>query len=636
MSEIPPQGAYLAKTCPQAVQLNVLHPCEPLPRSAFMAMLGREGLDFEARVFDLLAAAVPDVVVIDPDLSRSASEASTLGAMERGAPLIIGGRLPVDEAAHRAGEPDLLVRSDALDATAAGNGYLPVDVKHHGTLRTKRSEDADGAVTSSLESLFLGPYDPDAELESQWRWPDLLQLAHYRRMLEACGYASRLGRWAGVVGREERVVWHDLDLPVWHPSDYIEDPPPELLSTMRAYDLEFALRLSVVDASLTHLSDPASPLLAEPIAVHECDECGWRAWCFERLEESTDLSLLPGMTVAKRRRCQLRGVTTMWELASLDSTTSRLVAAGVDLEHLMEKAHTSHPSTPVADLMSGRPKQTEELEAEGIATAADVARLDPLTASFGGAALGDLPQQIDNARARIGPSAAYRRRGVDRVVVPRADIEIDVDMENVSEGCYLWGTLLNERDATGTEASEFVPFASWNPDTAVGELEAFLAFWEWLTALRTEATRRGVSLLAYCYGQGAENGQMRRLAALCGLEEEVEDLLGSEQWVDLLPIVRNQLITGRGMGLKVVAPMAGFSWRGPEVGGQLAMVSYIEAASDPDETVRAAAQRWILDYNEDDVRATAALREWLDQRASLLPSVEEAVPTPASLDACPD
>ena len=633
VSEIPPQGAYLAKTCPQAVQLNVLHPCEPLPRSTFMAMLGQGGVDFEARVSELLAAAVPDAVVIDPDLSRSAMEASTLGAMERGAPLIVGGRLPVDEAAHRAGEPDLLVRSDAFDTTAAGNGYLPVDVKHHGTLRTKKNENADGAVTSNLEALFLGPSDPDAELEAQWRWPDLLQLAHYQRMLEACGYASRIGRWAGIVGREELVVWHDLDLPVWHPSEYIEDPPSEPFSTMQAYDLEFGHRLSVVDASLAHLSNPASPLLAEPIAVPECGECGWRAWCFERMEESADLSLLPGMTVAKRRKCQRRGVITTRELACLDPTTARLVAAGVDLEHLSEKARTSDPSTPVADLMSGRPKQAEALEAECIATAADVARLDPLTACFGGAGLGDLPQQIDNARARIGPSAAYRRRGIDHVVVPRADIEIDVDMENVSDGCYLWGTLLNERDASGSMASEFVPFASWNPDTAVGELEAFRAFWEWLTALRTEATRRGVSLLAYCYSQGAENGQLRRLAALCELEAEVEDLLGSDQWVDLLPIVRSQLITGRGMGLKVVAPMTGFSWRGPEVGGQRAMVSYIEATSDPDETVRASAQRWILDYNEDDVRATAALREWLDQRASLLPSIDEALPTPTSLDA---
>jgi len=592
-----------------------------------MAMLGQEGRDFETQVFEVLIAAVPDAVVVDSDLSRSEREALTLGALERGVPLVIGGRLPVDEAAHRAGEPDLLVRSDAFDITAASNGYLPVDVKHHGTLRTKRSEDADGAVTSNLGALFLGPSAADAELEAQWRWPDLLQLAHYQRMLEACGYASGLKRWAGIVGREERVTWHDLDLPVWQPSEYIKDPRPEPLSTMQAYDLEFALRLSVVDASLSHLSDPASPLLAEPIAVHECGECGWRPWCFERLEKSADLSLLPGMTVAKRRKYQRRGVTTMRELTWLDSTTARLVAAGIDLQHLAKEARTSDPSTPMADMMSGRPKQTETLEAEGVATAADVTRLDPLTSSFDDAGLGDLPQQIDNARARIGPSAAYRRRGIDHVVVPRADIEIDVDMENVNEGCYLWGTLLNERDASGLVASTYVPFVSWNPDTARGEIEAFLAFWEWFTELRSEAARRRASFRAYCYSQGAENGQLRRLAVRCGVEDEVEDFIQSEQWVDLLPVVRDQLITGLpSMGLKTVAPLTGFSWRGPEVGGQMAMVSYMEATSDPDQAVRASAQQWILDYNEDDVRATAALREWLDRGATLLPSIEDAAP----------
>jgi predicted RecB family nuclease len=39
---------------------------------------------------------------------------------------------------------------------------------------------------------------------------------------------------------------------------------------------------------------------------------------------------------------------------------------------------------------------------------------------------------------------------------------------------------------------------------------------------------------------------------------------------------------------------------------------------------RAAAQEWILEYNEDDVRATAALREWLDGPARDLPSIEFA------------
>jgi predicted RecB family nuclease len=616
----------LAKTCPQAVQLDVLQPCEPLPRSSFMEMLGREGKDYEVEVFGLLAAAVPGAVVIDRDLSTSAREALTLGAMGRGVPLVIGGRLPVDDTAHRVGEPDLLVRADALDPSTTGLGYLPVDVKLHGTLQPKRNVDADGAVTSSVETLFIGPSDPDKDLEPKWRRDDLVQLAHYQRMLEACGHAPRLGRWAGVVGREELVVWHDLDAPRWDLAEYIDDPPPQPLSTMEAYDLEFDHRISVIDASLAHLSDPTSPLLAEPIVIKACDECGWREWCFERMGATGDLSLLPGMSVAQRRRCHARGVTTLRELASLDSLTARLIAAGVDLPYFLEKARTCDPSTPVADLLSGRPAQAKNLVSEGIVTAADAARIDPLTASFGDARLTALPGHIDDARARLGPYPAYRRRGVDRVVVPRADIEIDVDMESAAGGCYLWGTLLNQRDASGNVARQFVPFVSWNPDTELGEIAAFLAFWEWFTELRNEAARRGVTFRAYCYSQGAENGQLRRLAAPCGVEASVDDFIGSEQWVDLLPIVRDQLVTGlRSMGLKTVAPLAGFSWRGADVGGDRAMVRYVEATETVDDVLRDEARRWLLEYNEDDVRATATLREWLDTTASLLPSIEDAV-----------
>jgi predicted RecB family nuclease len=107
----------------------------------------------------------------------------------------------------------------------------------------------------------------------------------------------------------------------------------------------------------------------------------------------------------------------------------------------------------------------------------------------------------------------------------------------------------------------------------------------------------------------------------------VDDFIRSEQWVDLLPIVKDQLITGlQSYGLKTVAPLTGFSWRREDVGGVLAMVRYVEATADGDAALRAAAQQWILEYNEDDVHATAALREWLDQCAGLLPSIEEAAP----------
>jgi predicted RecB family nuclease len=85
---------------------------------------------------------------------------------------------------------------------------------------------------------------------------------------------------------------------------------------------------------------------------------------------------------------------------------------------------------------------------------------------------------------------------------------------------------------------------------------------------------------------------LRRLAALCGLEDEVDDFIRSEQWVDLLPIVKDQLITGlQSYGLKTVATLTGFSWRGEDVGGVVAMVRYVEATADGDAALRIAAQQ---------------------------------------------
>ncbi len=54
-------------------------------------------------------------------------------------------------------------------------------------------------------------------------------------------------------------------------------------------------------------------------------------------------------------------------------------------------------------------------------------------------------------------------------------------------------------------------------------------------------------------------------------------------------------------------------------------MNYDSAVDDADPATQAEAQRWILEYNEDDVRATAALRGWLDGPAGALPSIASAV-----------
>jgi predicted RecB family nuclease len=617
---IRPKDAYFAKSCPERVQLDVLQPCEPLPDSPFLQKLFRAGDEHEDEVIGGVFDDVEGAVVIEAD-DPDAREWHTRQAIAQGARLVAGGRLPVDFDGHRVGEPDLLV--------ACGYGYLPVDVKAHKSLEPARAERTGGGT--ALVSEVAAPYFETARVDVDWmarrHVGDLLQLAHYRRLLEAAGWASTgLGRnVGGICGSEGVIVWYDLDAPVLEPPEHVVAVGlPRRLSAMERYDLEFTLRLKVSVAAEARLDDASVDLLAEPIACKDCAMCRWRDWCGAQLEEVADLSLVSGIGVARRRLYHEHDVRDLYGLAALDWTTAELVRRGVDLSDLSDRVREGAVagSTPLTSLIPKRKKQLEDLAAFGFATAGDLAALDGRTfvlCSAGGGS--SVAGQIELARARIGALPAYRRRDVVSVEVPRADIEIDVDMESTNDGCYLWGALATDRREAGAVA-HYVSFANWDPDIEAGELAAFDQFWSWLEVVRARAAEQGASFRVYCYSRSAEEGQMKRLADRLGVRDAVDAFLGSDEWVDLLEVVRRQLVTGRSMGLKETASLAGFAWRSDDAGGTLAIVKYDTAVDEGAEPAsRQAAAQWILDYNEDDVRATAALRAWLDGAARTLPSI---------------
>ena len=143
VSEVPPQGGYLAKQCPVRAQWDLIRPCDPLPVSRVLERRFAAGRRFEAEVVAGLAPLHPDAcMVAEPD--RDEREAATAAAMKAGAPVIVGGRLPADAEGRRVGEPDLLV-------AAAGSGYRPVDIKHH------RCLDAGGGGLPALRSALDRP-----------------------------------------------------------------------------------------------------------------------------------------------------------------------------------------------------------------------------------------------------------------------------------------------------------------------------------------------------------------------------------------------------------------------------------------------------------------------------------------------
>ena len=515
--EIAPRHASFAKTCPQRVQLDVLQPCEPLPESPFLLKLMRRGDEYEDETVASLFAGVEGATVVEAD-DPDAREWHTTRALAGGARVVAGGRLPVDHDAHRVGEPDLLVRH--------GDGYLAVDVKSHKSLECAKKPGEGTALASELREPFFESATTDPDHVPRKHVGDLLQLAHYRRLLEAAGFAGSGPNVGGICGSEGVVVWYDLDACRLEPSEHVPAARSGTLSAMERYDVEFAHRLEVYLAAEAHAGDGSLPLLAEPIVCADCEMCRWRDWCGDRLEEAADLSLLGGVGVGRRRLYQAHGIEDLHDLAALDWPTAELAHHRVDLADLSAKVTGLPPSTALGTVIPKRKKQLEDLAALGFATTADLEAVDARTFDLCAAGATNLAAHIEMARARVGPSPAYRRRDVWRIEVPRGNVEVDVDMESTNDGCYLWGALVTDRRAP-TPTARYLSFATWDPDLAAGELVAFKDFWSWLTDERARAVAEGASFRAYCYSRGAEEGEMKRIAGRLGLDDAVAEFLSS-------------------------------------------------------------------------------------------------------------
>lgn len=243
-------------------------------------------------------------------------------------------------------------------------------------------------------------------------------------------------------------------------------------------------------------------------------------------------------------------------------------------------------------------------------------------------------QGIDSVQALIDADyypasqlAAAWREGVtllarDAPAIPRADVEVDVDMEAyLDQGAYLWGAWY---------AGEYHPFVTWEPLGGRAEAHNFAAFWDWLMGIRASAHAAGQTFAAYCYSAHGENHWMRMSAKRFGQPAlaEVESFLSSPEWVDVFAHVKAHFLGPSGLGLKVVAPHAGFAWRQGDFAGEESVTARREALRG-----NTAVREALLTYNADDVRATRAVRDWMSAGA---PGVRYLQKPPAAAPGSPD
>lgn len=256
-------------------------------------------------------------------------------------------------------------------------------------------------------------------------------------------------------------------------------------------------------------------------------------------------------------------------------------------------------------------------------TVAELAALDmegdpDLRRGLPGVGAGRLGRFRDRARLLRTPGArpyALRPLGLARHA---RELHFDLETDPLNGGLvYLHGILVRDL-VPGGDVERFVHFFADGPD---GERNAFAGAFAFLSA--------NASARVFHYSKFERTSYrvlQERYPDVCS-REEVEALFDPARATDLLgdAVMPSTEWPLSSVGIKAIAKFLGFSWRDRDASGAASIAWFHDYCRSRDPAVR---QR-ILDYNEDDCRATAVLLDAL----IALPVGAPQWPAPAAVDA---
>jgi len=194
-----------------------------------------------------------------------------------------------------------------------------------------------------------------------------------------------------------------------------------------------------------------------------------------------------------------------------------------------------------------------------------------------------------------------------KLELPKVSYELFFDIEDdpTQEFVYMHGVY--ERNGKG---EKFIHFTA-KDKTEEAEKEAFGNFWKYVRSLPQD------DFAAYYYSPHEKTTyrKMQKLYPDAVSAEEVENFFGNPNVIDLYSIILKHTDWPLGSySLKEIAQFLGFKWRDETPSGALSIQWFNEYLKNKEEDIL----KRILEYNEDDCKATMVMKDALEKLDSKL------------------
>lgn len=281
-----------------------------------------------------------------------------------------------------------------------------------------------------------------------------------------------------------------------------------------------------------------------------CKNCHWYTLCTQQLRQANDLTLIPFLGRTKRDKL-ITHCRTVKDLAE------------ADLEKFIQGKKTIFPGIR-SDMLATLQRRAQLLS-------------DP---------------------AKPGP---YLKEPLH---FPAVEIEVffDIEVDPMRDVCYLHGFV--ERRGQDNASERYLAFYADDP-TPAAEKKAFQDAWTYFQSVP--------SAVVYYYSKYERTiwRKLQKKYPSVATVEEIEALFAHQKSIDLyFDVVLNKTEwPTHDFSIKTLAKYLGFAWRDTHPSGAASIEWYHRWVGSKDTAVK---QR-ILDYNEDDCRATRVLLDGLKQ-----------------------